>query len=70
MTDIAKEDNLVFLSSSLTPDTCYRDDSPHSSQSCSSSRSSSQDWSTQEIKARIMQNIADAIATFDDNRGL
>ncbi|KAI7871602.1 hypothetical protein BDF14DRAFT_1762788 [Spinellus fusiger] len=37
MTDIAKEDNLVFLFSSLTPDICYRDDSPHSSQSSSSS---------------------------------
>ncbi|KAG2201512.1 hypothetical protein INT46_002887 [Mucor plumbeus] len=67
MTDIAKEDNLVFLSSSLTPDICYRDDSPHSSQSSSSSSSSSQEWSTQERKARIMQKVDDAIATFDDN---
>ncbi|KAG1136864.1 hypothetical protein G6F37_011659 [Rhizopus arrhizus] len=67
MTDIAKEDNLAFFSSSLTPDICYRDDSSHSSQSSSSSSSSSQEWSTQERKARIMQKIDDAIATFDDN---
>lgn len=63
LTDIAKEDNLTFLSSSLTPDICYRDDSSHSSQSSSSSSSSSQEWSTQERKARIMQKIDDAIAT-------
>lgn len=67
MTDIAKEDNLVFLSSSLTPDMCYRDDTPYSSQSSSSSSSSSQEWLAQERKARIMQKIDDAIATFDDN---
>ncbi|KAI7872858.1 hypothetical protein BDF14DRAFT_1749501 [Spinellus fusiger] len=41
MTDIAKEDNLVLLSSLLTPDICYRDNSPHSSQSSSSSSLSS-----------------------------
>lgn len=67
MTDIAKEDNLIFLSFSLTPDICYRDDSPHSSQSSSSSSSSSQEWSIQERKARIMQKIDDAIAIFNDN---
>ncbi|ORE13986.1 hypothetical protein BCV71DRAFT_276999 [Rhizopus microsporus] len=67
MTDIAKEDNLVFLSSSLTPDMCYREDTPYSSQSSSSSSASSQEWLAQERKARIMQKIDDAIATFDDN---
>lgn len=69
MTDIAKEDNLVFLSSLLTPETCYRDNSPHSSQSSSSSSSSSfpQEWSTQERKARIIQRIDDAIIALDDN---
>ncbi|KAI7856647.1 hypothetical protein BDC45DRAFT_503278 [Circinella umbellata] len=67
MTDIVKEDNLAFLSSSLSPDICYRDDSPHSSQSSSSSSSSSEGWSTQERKSRIMQKIDDAIVTFDDN---
>ncbi|KAI9252096.1 hypothetical protein BY458DRAFT_443913 [Sporodiniella umbellata] len=67
MTDIAKKDNSVFLTASLTPDICYRDDSPHSSQSSSSSSSSSKEWSTQERKARIMQKIDDAIATFDDH---
>lgn len=33
MTDIAKGDDLAFLSPSLAPDICYRDDSSHSSQS-------------------------------------
>ncbi|EIE76997.1 hypothetical protein G6F46_001287 [Rhizopus delemar] len=69
MADIVKEDNLVFLSSSLTPDICYRDDSSRSSQSSSSSSSSSQEWSIKERKARIMKKIDDAIATFDDNGG-
>ncbi|KAI7872856.1 hypothetical protein BDF14DRAFT_1716660 [Spinellus fusiger] len=67
MTDIAKEDNLVLLSSLLTPDICYRDNSPHSSQSSSSSSLSSQEWLTQKRKARIMQKIDNTIATFDDN---
>ncbi|KAL4207441.1 hypothetical protein AB4K20DRAFT_1916376 [Rhizopus microsporus] len=67
MIDIAKDDNLVFLSSSLTPDICYREDSPHSSESGSSASLSSQEWLTQERKARIIQKIDDAIAAFDDN---
>lgn len=70
MTDIAKEDDLVFLTSSLTPDTCYRSDSPQSppsSSQSSSSSSSSQEWPTKERKLRIMQKIDDAIDAFSDN---
>ncbi|CAO3698715.1 unnamed protein product [Rhizopus stolonifer] len=67
MTDVAKEDDLVFLSSSLTPDTCYRENSPESSQSSSNSSSSSLEWSAQERKIRIMQKIDDGIAAFDDS---
>lgn len=62
MTDIAKQDNLAFLSDSLVSDICYRDDSSHSSQSSSSS----EEWLAQERKTRIMQKIDDAIAAFDD----
>ncbi|KAF1797492.1 hypothetical protein V8B55DRAFT_1515715 [Mucor lusitanicus] len=69
MTDIAKQDNLAFLSHSLTPDTCYREDSPPPSQSTSSSSSSSEEWPTQERKARIMQKIDDAVAAFFDDNG-
>ncbi|KAI7897857.1 uncharacterized protein BX663DRAFT_441279, partial [Cokeromyces recurvatus] len=70
ITDIAKEDDLVFLSSTLTPDTCYREDSPYSQSSQSSSSSSSllsQDWETGERKIRIMQKIDAAITDFNEN---
>jgi hypothetical protein len=61
------KDNLVFLYSSLTPDTCYRDDGSHFSQSSSSSSLSSQEWPIRERKIRIMQKTDDVITAFDDS---
>ncbi|CAO3663902.1 unnamed protein product [Rhizopus stolonifer] len=65
--DIAKEDDLVFLSSTLTPNTIYREDSPLSSSSSSISSLSSQNWEAEERKIRILQKIDAAITGFTEN---
>ncbi|PHZ13728.1 uncharacterized protein RHIMIDRAFT_280305, partial [Rhizopus microsporus ATCC 52813] len=67
MIDIAKEDDLIFLSSTLTPNTTYREDSPLSVSSCSILSLSSQNWETEERKIRILQKIDAAITDFTEN---